>query len=79
MDPALLGQIAQQGLLGAVCVVLLWVCKTLWDRNNELQQARLDDKDKRLDDTKQMMTTVTAALKTVDTMIGAATNGNRNA
>ncbi len=71
MDPALLGQIAQQGLLGLVCVILLWVCKTLWDQNRELQQARLDDKDKNLEDTKQMMNAVTAALKTIESMLNA--------
>lgn len=71
MDASLIGQIAQQGLLGVICVILLWVVKTLWSENKALQAARLEDKDVHLEDTKSAMASVTSAVDTVKATISA--------
>lgn len=61
----------QSGLPGVAILVLLWVCKTLWDENKSLQSARLADKDERLEDTKSAMASVTSAVDTVKATISA--------
>jgi hypothetical protein len=61
----------QSGLPGVAILVLLWVCKTLWDENKSLQAARLADKDERLEDTKSAMASVTSAVDTVKATISA--------
>lgn len=61
----------QSGLPGVVILVLLWVCKNLYDDNKALQVARLADKDERLEDTKQAMASVTSAVDTVKATISA--------
>lgn len=67
----IVGPLLQNGLPGIAILVLLWVCKTLWDSNNTLQASRLAEKDQRLEDTKQAMASVVSALKTIDSTIAA--------
>jgi hypothetical protein len=61
----------QSGLPGVVILVLLWVCKNLYDDNKALQLARLAEKDERLEDTKSAMASVTSAVDTVKATISA--------
>ena len=63
--------LADRGGPYLVISVLLGVIAKLWDLNQKLQQARLDDKDKQLTDAQTTFSTVTSALDTVKATIQA--------
>lgn len=71
MDPVFLANLLSQGGSYAVIAILLGVIAKLWDLNQKLQQARLDDKDKQLSDAQTTFSTVTSALDTVKATIQA--------
>ncbi len=69
MDPAIVAPLFQQGITGVVAVILLFVCRTLWQENKALQAARIEDAEKRVEDTKQAAASVNAALRTIETAV----------